>query len=160
LKAKRVNCHHRTSRRIEEGIYPPLEPDGVGADITACGGVVVAVPVIEQAGFRVIELPRHAQVDGGGAAGAAVAEGIRRPRPDLRPARIGAEFRRAEVVGKLGSCCCPRPRALAPLVGMLLRRKHQRARQALNGGRHAKLLLFGSFKHGLKWWRGQWVAGV
>jgi len=103
LQASEVNVHHRTSRRIEERINPALEPDGVGGDIAANGGVVVAVPVIEQAGFRVIELPRHAQVDGGAAAGAAAAEGVGRPCPDLRPARIGAEFRRAEAVGRLGS---------------------------------------------------------
>jgi len=99
FKPFRVNHHHRTSRRIEERIDTTLEPDGVGADVAACGGVVVAVPVVEQAGFGVVELPRHAQVDGGGAAGAAVTEGIRRPRPDLRPASIGTVFRRAEVVG-------------------------------------------------------------
>ena len=64
------------------------------------------MPVVVQAGFGVVVLPREAQVDGGGNAvaigilqGCDAAEGVGFPLPDGALSGIGGEAGCAEVIG-------------------------------------------------------------
>src|SRR5690349_15150931 len=89
LETPRIDLTHGICPRIQIRIHSARQPDGVGLQIPAEIGHIVAVEVVMEAGLAVIFLARQAQAVGDGGSGhPALSEGLVGRRPDLRLAAV------------------------------------------------------------------------
>ena len=95
-----VKVHLRARPRISIDTRPVDEAQGVGLGVPAGGGVVVAVPVVREAGLDEEDLAGEAQVvlDGAGEA-VGLAEGIVEGLPDGGSRGVGHADGAAQVIG-------------------------------------------------------------
>lgn len=110
LQPQRIHHPHRISPGIDIGVHIARQPDGVGLEVAAGGGVVVAILIVVEVGEGLLLTGKAEQGDGGEGgcgAGAAVAAGgdtevgTVQPVQRLRAARAigGGDRQRVRVDG-------------------------------------------------------------
>src|SRR5690606_7741371 len=72
----RINKYQRVLFCVVEGIESSGQTYRITADVSSDRRVVVSVPVVMEGGFGIVILAGEAEVDGYGACGRAVAEGV------------------------------------------------------------------------------------